>query len=103
MCRRAPTVWAGHLSAQGGLDLLVDQRSLDGGKQVLGLARLQPQGVEGQGFAFQGEHLTDFGRLVVGGEDDLHGDLHAALFPVMPGQGLVDRPAVEALQPEQRQ
>ena len=45
-----------------------------------------PKGVGGHGAAFQGEHLTDFGRLVVAVEHDLHGDLHATLlcFSVSP-------------------
>jgi hypothetical protein len=87
---RRGAVRAGRLRGEGVLDLRVHHRLLDSAAEVLGLGELQPQGVGGHGAAFQGEHLTDFGRLVLAVEHDLHGDLHATLrHPThQPGEGL---------------
>jgi hypothetical protein len=85
---RRGAVRAGRLRGERVLDLSVDHRLLDSAAEVLGLGELQPEGVGGHGAAFQGEHLTDFGRLVLAVEHDLHGDLHATLrrFSVSPAR-----------------
>ena len=83
---RGPAVRAGRLSGQLRGELLVDRRRLHAGQQTLGLGQPESQGVGPESPAFELEHLArGSGRVAVGFDHDLHGELHAtALVLISP-------------------
>jgi len=81
---RDSAVRAGDLVGQRGAHLMLDHRVLHRGEQVLGFLQLQAHGVRRQRLPGQGEHLAHRRlAVVIGMQHDLHGDLHAALAPVV--------------------